>query len=69
MGLLLACLLALVGLRCMVIGYFFVEIFFYNIRPALASLSGILLQAGASLVLGLLLFSALHRNGCDPKNP
>ncbi len=69
MGLLLAGLLALVGLLCMVIGYFFVEIFFYSIGPALASLPGNLLQAGASLVLGLLLFLALHRNGFDPKSP
>jgi uncharacterized membrane protein len=56
MGLLLAGLLASVGLLCMVIEYFVVKIFFYSISPALASLPGNLLQAGASLVLGLLLF-------------
>ena len=54
MGLLLAGLLASVGLLCMVIEYFVVEIFFYSIGPALASLPGNLLQAGASLVVGLL---------------
>ncbi len=56
MGLLLAGLLASVGLLCMEIEYFVVKIFFYSIGPALASLPGNLLQAGASLVLGLFLF-------------
>ena len=56
MGLLLAGLLASVGLLCMVIEYFVVEIFFFSIGPAWASLPGNLLQAGASLVLGLFLF-------------
>ena len=56
MGLLLAGLLASVGLLCMVIAYFVVELFFYSVGPALARLPGHLLQAGASLVLGLFLF-------------
>ena len=56
MGLLLAGLLASVGLLCMVVEYFVVEIFFFSIGPAWASLPGNLLQAGASLVLGLFLF-------------
>ena len=69
MGLLLAGLLASVGLLCMVIEYFVVEIFLYSIGPELASLPGNLLQAGASLVLGLLLVLALHRSSFDPKTP
>ena len=69
MGILLAGLLASVGLLCMVIGYFVVEIFLYSMGPALASLPGNLLQAGASLVLGLLLVLALHRSSFDPKTP
>jgi hypothetical protein len=69
MGLLLAGLLASVGLLCMVIEYFVVEIFPYSIGPELASLPGNLLQAGASLVLGLLLVLALHRSSFDPKIP
>ena len=69
MGLLLAGLLASVGLLCMVVEYFVVEIFLYSIGLELASLPRNLLQAGASLVLGLLLVLALHRSSFDPKTP
>ena len=68
LGLLLAGGLALVGLLCMVVGYFAVELFLYSLAPALASLPGNLLQAGASLVLGLLLALALYRGRFIPKS-
>ena len=53
--------LAAVGLLWMVAGYFSVELWLYSLGPALASLPGNLLQAGASLVLGLPLALALRR--------
>ena len=53
--------IAAVGLFWMVAGYFAVELFLYSLGPALASLPGNLFQAGASLVLGLLLALLLRR--------
>ena len=66
-GRLIAGGLAGVGLLWMVVGYFLVELLLYSLGPALASLPGNLLQAVASLVLGLPLALTLRR--LDLKSP
>jgi uncharacterized membrane protein len=68
-GLMVAIGSASVGLFCMVTGYFVVELMLYSLGPAMASLPGNFLQAGASLVLGLLLVLALRRSRFDLKRP
>ena len=54
--------IALIGTGWMVGGYFLVEWYLYSLGPALASLPGNLLQAGASLVCGVPLAAALQRS-------
>ena len=62
-GLVAATGVAVLGVAWMVAGYFLVEWFLYSPGPALASLPGNAVQAGASLVCGLPLAAALHRSG------
>ncbi|NKB69191.1 MAG: ECF transporter S component [Candidatus Latescibacteria bacterium] len=62
-GLILGGGIALVGLLCMVAGYFLVEWRLYSWAPALASLPANTIQAGASLLVGVPLAAVLGRSG------
>ena len=62
-GISIAAALSLLGTAWMVAGYFLVEWYLYSMGPALASLSGNLFQAAASLVCGLPLSVALGKSG------
>tara|TARA_B100000530_G_scaffold298194_1_gene217861 strand:+ start:117 stop:317 length:201 start_codon:yes stop_codon:yes gene_type:complete len=60
---------ASVGLFCMVTGAFVVGLMLYSLGPAMASLHWNFQQAGASLVLWLLLVLALRSSRFDLKRP